>query len=83
MYNRHYCKSIFGPIDPQQGYDPSEVSIGECESCGIAMSMADDGYTDNEGHEFCSARCGMDYYGIRKMEEKDKDKFYQRSEESE
>ena len=71
--------AILGPADPQDGYEPSKIEIGECAECGDLLTVSRPGYRDEEGNGFCSSKCAREYHGIRKMDKDDIDYFMERN----
>ena len=46
-------------------------AIARCEECGeLIHEENDDIYIDDDGNYFCSLECALDYYSIRKVDNK-------------
>lgn len=45
-------------------------AISRCEECGeLIYEDNDDAYIDDDGNYFCSLRCALNYYSLRKIDD--------------
>lgn len=45
-------------------------AIARCEECGeLIYEDNDDVYIDDDGNYFCSLRCALNYYSLRKIDD--------------